>query len=170
MDRHEWYALPQIYTRDDRTGLWIARPALPLESILLSGTNHLGEGLLNQRVASNTCAAGMMENLHHDNCNEVVDGLTSMETSQENVSEETQVRDEPDVGTKKQRIEEDSSAGEIVIADCSLHEHTEEKLQNMRTIQNVSVEDYRGAAAVTANASVAERVIEPTLVMFEVTS
>ena len=28
--------------------------------------------------------------------------------------------------------------------------------------------DYQGATAATANASVAERVIEPTLVMFEV--
>lgn len=169
VDRHEWYAPPQIYTRDDSTGLWTAKPALPPESVLLSaGINHHGEGLLNQTVASNTCEASMMEHLHHDNNHELADGLTSMETSQENVSEETQARDEPDVGTKKRRIEEDSSANGIVIADCSLNEPTEEKLENMRTMQNAVLRDYQGAAAAAANASIAERVIEPTLVMFEV--
>lgn len=112
----------------------------------------------------------MMEHLHHDNNHELADGLTSMETSQENVSEETQARDEPDVGTKKRRIEEDSSADGIVITDCSLNEPTEEKLENMRTMQNAVLRDYQGAAAAAANASIAERVIEPTLVMFEVIS
>ncbi|KAM0068090.1 putative htrA2 peptidase [Helianthus debilis subsp. tardiflorus] len=28
MDRHEWYAAPEIYTRDDNSGLWIGKPAL----------------------------------------------------------------------------------------------------------------------------------------------
>lgn len=29
IDRHEWYASPQIYTRDDNSGLWIGKQALP---------------------------------------------------------------------------------------------------------------------------------------------
>ncbi|KAJ0556986.1 putative htrA2 peptidase [Helianthus annuus] len=28
MDRHEWYAAPEIYARDDNSGLWIGKPAL----------------------------------------------------------------------------------------------------------------------------------------------
>ncbi|KAD5960906.1 hypothetical protein E3N88_12378 [Mikania micrantha] len=28
VDRHEWYATPEIYTRDDNSGLWIGKPAL----------------------------------------------------------------------------------------------------------------------------------------------
>lgn len=169
MDRHEWYAPPQIYTRDDSTGLWTAKPALPPESVLLSaGINRHGQGLLNQVVASNTCVVNLMEHCHQANSHELADGVTSMETSNENVSEEIQAHDEPDVGTKKRRIEEDSSADGIVIADCSLHEPTEEKLENMRTMQHTVLRDYQGAAVAAANASISERVIEPTLVMFEV--
>ncbi|KAI3808476.1 hypothetical protein L1987_24427 [Smallanthus sonchifolius] len=29
MDRHEWYPAPEIYTRNDDSGLWIGKPALP---------------------------------------------------------------------------------------------------------------------------------------------
>ena len=166
VDRHEWYAPPQIYTRDDSTGLWTAKPALPPDSVFLSaGINHHGEGLLNQAVVTNTCVTNMMEDRPQDNNHELADGLTVMETSQENVSEETQAHDEPDVGTKKRRIEEDSSTDGIVSADCSLHESTEEKLENVRTTLNAVLRDNHGAAA---NASISERVIEPTLVMFEV--
>eukprot|EP00897_Mesotaenium_endlicherianum_P001308 jgi/Mesen1/1204/ME000128S00177 len=32
MDRHQWYAPPQMNTRDDRTGLWTRTPALPSAS------------------------------------------------------------------------------------------------------------------------------------------
>ncbi|KAE8654952.1 DegP protease 7 isoform 2 [Hibiscus syriacus] len=31
IDRHEWYAHPQIYTRNDSSGLWTAKPAFQLE-------------------------------------------------------------------------------------------------------------------------------------------
>ncbi|KAL7101655.1 hypothetical protein ACP275_08G067900 [Erythranthe tilingii] len=36
IDRHEWYAPPELYTRNDSSGLWTIRPALPSESPLLS--------------------------------------------------------------------------------------------------------------------------------------
>ncbi|PNX71803.1 protease Do-like 7-like protein, partial [Trifolium pratense] len=32
VDCHEWHAPPQIYTRDDSTGLWIAKPAFQPDS------------------------------------------------------------------------------------------------------------------------------------------
>jgi hypothetical protein len=35
VDWHEWYAQPQLYTRDDATGLWDRRPAmLPIASLV----------------------------------------------------------------------------------------------------------------------------------------
>ncbi|KAL4582445.1 hypothetical protein LXL04_006994 [Taraxacum kok-saghyz] len=94
VDRHEWYAAPQIYTRDDNSGIWIGKPAL--------GPGP-GTGPTSQLAAN---------------------GVASMEES--------------DSGTKKQRVGEDSDSDS----------------------NELSIE--------SGNASVAERVIEPTLVMFEV--
>ncbi|MCO5604086.1 hypothetical protein L7F22_058244 [Adiantum nelumboides] len=34
MDRHEWYAQPQLYKRDDVNGLWQIQPAVPTGNIL----------------------------------------------------------------------------------------------------------------------------------------
>ncbi|GJZ01113.1 hypothetical protein Tco_0519074, partial [Tanacetum coccineum] len=40
IDRHEWFASPQIYTRDDDSGLWIAKRALPdVNKQLVNGVN-----------------------------------------------------------------------------------------------------------------------------------
>ena len=145
MDRHEWYEPPQIYTRDDSSGLWTAKPAFQPESMLpSSGVN--GE-------------ATHMEHIHQDNHQELTDGVTSMETSCEHASVELHSQDEKGIGSKKRRVEEDMSS-DGVVADGSLNETGEVKLENKTAMEN---------AGATANASIAERVIEPTLVMFEVT-
>ena len=169
IDRHEWYAPPQIYTRDDITGLWTAKPALPPESPLLSPVmNDVDQGLANNTVPLDTDLASIMEHMHQDNNQELIDGVSSMETSSEHVAEGPNSRDDLDIGTKKRRVEEDSSADSIVVANCSLDELREEKLVDLTNSENALLRDYQGAAAVAANASVAERVIEPTLVMLEV--
>ncbi|KAI3722738.1 hypothetical protein L2E82_33802 [Cichorium intybus] len=114
IDRHEWYASPQIYTRDDNSGLWIGKQALPHECPLLTkkhgNIDDIGKQLIN-----------------------------GMETSGE---------DEIDTGIKKRRV-----VGEEVFEN-TLNEPTIDTHENIVT-------DF-------GNASVAERVIEPTLVMFEV--
>ncbi|CAL5370879.1 unnamed protein product [Camellia sinensis] len=168
IDRHEWYAPPQIYNRDDSTGLWTVKPALPPESPLLSFLmNNVEQGLSNYTVPLDTDGANLMELMHQDISQELTDGISNMETSSEQVAEGPNSRDNSDVGTKKRRVEEDSSADSIV-ANGSLHEPREEKLEDSTSLENTILGDYQGAAAVAANASVAERVIEPTLVMFEV--
>ncbi|PSS35018.1 Protease Do-like [Actinidia chinensis var. chinensis] len=169
IDRHEWYAPPQIYTRDDITGLWTARLAFPPESPLLSSVmNDVDQGLTNNTVPLDTDLASIMELMHQDSNQELIDGVSSMETSSEHVAEGPNSRDDLDIGTKKRRVEEDSSADSIVVANCSLDEPREEKLEDLTNSENALLRDYQGAAAVAANASVAERVIEPTLVMLEV--
>ncbi|XP_057487743.1 protease Do-like 7 isoform X2 [Actinidia eriantha] len=169
IDCHEWYAPPQIYTRDDVTGLWTVKPALPPESPLLSSVmNNVEQGLANNTVPLDTDLASLMEHMHQDNNQELIDGVSSMETSSEHVAEGPNSRDDLDIGTKKRRVEEDSSADSIVVANCSLDELREEKLEHLTNSENALLRDYQGAAAVAANASVAERVIEPTLVMLEV--
>ncbi|XWS30802.1 hypothetical protein CRYUN_Cryun23aG0021300 [Craigia yunnanensis] len=151
VDRHEWYAAPQIYTRDDSSGLWTAAPAFQTESMLpSSGIN--GE-------------TTHMEHIHQDNHQVLTDGVTSMETSCEHASAELHSQDETGIGLKKRRVEEDMSSYGVV-SDCSSNENGEIKSENKTATENAVLRDYQGAAA---NASIAERVIEPTLVMFEAT-
>ncbi|KAI3519330.1 hypothetical protein L1887_08360 [Cichorium endivia] len=114
IDRHEWYASPQIYTRDDNSGLWIGKQALPHDCPLLTKK--------------------------HGNIDDIgKKSINGMETSSE---------DEFDNGIKKRRV-----VGEEVFEN-TLNEPTIDTHENIVT-------DF-------GNASVAERVIEPTLVMFEV--
>ncbi|XP_027334949.1 protease Do-like 7 isoform X8 [Abrus precatorius] len=165
VDRHEWYAPPRIYTRDDSTGLWIARPAFQLDCpFLSSGAKDVGN-LARQPVSltgEHACGGHVCE----DNNHELVDGVTSMETNYEEPSEYVSHHNASDGMMKKRRVDEDLSADGSVVADFSLNDTRETKLEKSSVIQDDVLMDYQGATA--ANASVAERVIEPTLVMFEV--
>ncbi|KAA8530643.1 hypothetical protein F0562_005423 [Nyssa sinensis] len=169
IDRHEWYAPPQKYIRDDSSGLWTAKPALPPDSPLLySRANYVKQGLANNSVTSDAGEASLMEHMHQDINQELTNGVTSMETSYEQVTEGSRSRDESDVEPKKRRVEQDSSTDGIAIADYSLPEPREEKLEDSRNLENAVLRDYQGAVPAAANASVAEHVIESSLVMFEV--
>ncbi|CAB4273736.1 unnamed protein product [Prunus armeniaca] len=103
VDRHEWYAPPQIYTRDDCTGLWTAKPAFQPDAILLSsGINGLGgTGSQAGPLSSEVISVG---HIHRDSHEELTDGVASMETSYEHASEGAHSRDEFDAGTKKRRL------------------------------------------------------------------
>ncbi|KAJ0728607.1 putative htrA2 peptidase [Helianthus annuus] len=48
MDRHEWYAAPEIYARDDNSGLWIGKPALQAVS------KQLVNGVISMETSSKT--------------------------------------------------------------------------------------------------------------------
>ncbi|XP_024357766.1 protease Do-like 7 isoform X2 [Physcomitrium patens] len=59
IDRHEWYAPPRIYTRNDATGLWDIRPAAPspeVPSVALKANHmeadgvavHVGNGVVKE--------------------------------------------------------------------------------------------------------------------------
>lgn len=167
VDRHEWYAPPQIYTRDDSTGLWIAKPAFQHDSPFLSSGVKDVENLPAQPVSltsEHACRGHVCE----DSNLELVDGVTSMETNCEDHSECVAHNNASDGVVKKRRVEEDLSADGNVVADFSLNDNREAKLEKSSVIQDDMLMDYQGATAAAANASVAERVIEPTLVMFEV--
>ncbi|KAI3726424.1 hypothetical protein L1987_66221 [Smallanthus sonchifolius] len=122
VDRHEWYASPQIYTRDDGSGIWIGKPALlPNSQLISSGAIQVGNG------------------------------VASMDTS---TSEH--VQEESNNGTKKRRLgEEDASADGTMIAE----------VEDSTSPGNTVMSDDHDTSADSGNASVAERVIEPTLVM-----
>ncbi|KAJ7964515.1 protease Do-like 7 [Quillaja saponaria] len=166
VDRHEWYAPPQIYTRDDSRGLWNAKPAFQTDCLFLSsGVNVVG-GLASQTVPL-TNEVISIGHISQDNNQELIDGITSMETNSEVTSEEAPHQNQSDAGTKKRRVQGNLSTDGSVVAD-SLNETSEAKVEIPNTIQDSVLMDYQGATAAAANASIAERMIEPTLVMFEV--
>ncbi|KAF5749985.1 protease Do-like 7 isoform X1 [Tripterygium wilfordii] len=167
VDRHEWYAAPQIFARDDSSGLWVPTPAYKHSSVWQpSVVIDVGHHLTSQTVPSSG-GASCVEHIHYSNIHELTDGITSMETSYEHGSEEISSRDKTDIETKKRWVEENLSADGL-ITDCSLDESVELKLDDPNSVENGLLRDYQGATTAVANASLAERVIEPTLVMLEV--
>ncbi|GER28855.1 DegP protease family protein [Striga asiatica] len=171
VDRHEWYAPPQIYTRDDSSGLWTVKPVLPLDSPLLYPLlDNIKEDLASNGVLSCAAEVTPMEQAHSCAEQEPVDGVTSMETSCGQIEDDSLSLDESDAGTKKRRVAGNLSADGNLSPDCSLHEPREERLEDSNgTEPETALRENQGsAAASSSNASVAERVIEPTLVMLEV--
>ncbi|KAM5574303.1 protease Do-like 7 [Rosa sericea] len=167
VDRHEWYAPPQIYTRDDSTGLWTVKPAFqPDAGLLSSGINDLG-GIRSDAVPLCT-EASSVGHMHHDSRAELNEGVTSMETSYEHSSEGGHPRAESDVETKKHRVKEDFSSDGNAVADGSFLETDEGDLEDANTVENSVMRDLQGENVAAANSSLAERIIEPTLVMLEV--
>nr|GLL19295.1 protease Do-like 7 isoform X2 [Ipomoea trifida] len=148
IDHHEWYAPPQIYTRDDNSGLWIAKPAFPPGSLLLSGINPVKQDLLYNTVSSCAGESSPMDDRPQLVGQNSTDLITNMETSYKCVAEE-----------------ENSSADGIVVSDCSLQDLTKERLMDTGTVDAVVVKDDE---AELGNASIVEHAIESTLVMFEV--
>lgn len=167
VDGHGWYAPPLIYTRDDSSGLWIKKPALPPEAPLFSSViNQVESGPVNKNVSSDFDKASLVEPMRQDKSQESADGAISMETNHEHVDDGPQSRNESDCGTKKRRVEENIPSNGIVTADSSLHGHND--LQLVEPVASEDAVRIENQGAGNANASVAERLIEPTLVMLEV--
>lgn len=135
VDRHEWYAPPQLYTRNDSTGLWVAKPALPSSCPLLSI----------EKVLSGTSNGCVMECALQGNTQKLAGHSAIMMTINEHFSDQDNFMEGPLHGTNDQSIEDSGISRKAVERDC-----------------------LGADAATTANASIAERVVEPTLVMFEV--
>ncbi|ESQ49760.1 hypothetical protein EUTSA_v10021119mg [Eutrema salsugineum] len=101
IDRHEWYAPPQLYTRNDSSGLWDVKPAI--ESIGNSGLP------ISQHIP--LCHHDT-EPLHEVNLRGVNDTASIMEASSGDGSQN-------DFGSeaKKQRVEDGSLDGTINMLD-----------------------------------------------------
>ncbi|XP_020888662.1 protease Do-like 7 isoform X2 [Arabidopsis lyrata subsp. lyrata] len=122
IDRHEWYAPPQLYTRNDSSGLWDAKPAI--------------------EPASVSPSIAIME-------------ASSGDGSQNDFGSEA----------KKQRVDDETLDG--IASNGSLY-GSEFKSDDAMATDSTVLRDFEGATALPANASLAERAIEPALVMFEV--
>lgn len=164
IDRHEWYAPPQIYTRDDSTGLWNACPALLSENHPLSScTTYDSKEMLCQTAS--VAEVDSLDPMYQSTKKTWMSECNRIHTSEKTVFEELQPQE--DFRTKRQRVEEDLTAEGIDLSDGVILDKPKEFIVgDSASLLNASLLDGRGS--VSANASVAEQVIEPTLVMFEV--
>ncbi|KAL9263118.1 Protease Do-like 7-like protein [Drosera capensis] len=148
IDRHEWYAPPRLYTRDDSTGLWTVKPALTTNSLHQEPImKHVSE-VDTQRLIIDKNDVFLMEDTQQDS-QKLVDTTTSMETKSDHVSEGTLLRGETE-------------------GNSSLLEHREENLEDSTIRETATLLENQSTEGVASHTSVAESVIEPTLVMFEV--
>ncbi|PWA99684.1 protease Do-like 7 [Artemisia annua] len=148
LDRHEWYASPQIYTRDDTSGIWIGKQALPPNSQLISSFG-IKQGLTSNRDVENF----PVEPVHQDVIVQLANRIARMDTSSfEHVTDGPHAHLEYDNGTNTRRVGEDLSA----------------ELDDLISSGDTAVRGYRDSSAKSGNASFAERVIEPTLLRLKV--
>ena len=142
IDRHEWYAPPQIYTRNDATGLWDIKPAAPsIEPPLVSPPIDLNLASL--------AKSGL----------DVLDGLVTASN-----------------GEHKQEAEEKdpAAADDIPVEALTKRQKVDKVLLPLDlpapTINGTLTSASRQESGIApgTSSSVAEHVIEPTLVMMEV--
>ncbi|KAI3863697.1 hypothetical protein MKW98_031289 [Papaver atlanticum] len=165
VDRHEWYGPPQIYTRNDSTGVWSTRPALPFASKFLSSSHCYRNDPPSETNLFTTHEIGTLEPGAEDANKDMTDGFCRSVPSDQHVGGKIHSLGESNAGTKKQHQEDDTSIKDTVLSNCTIREAAEERLTGIRYLNNTGEGDRGGIAA---NASVAERVLEPTLVMCEV--
>ncbi|KAF2555761.1 hypothetical protein F2Q68_00018388 [Brassica cretica] len=152
IDRHEWYAPPQLYTRNDSTGLWDGKPAIELAAV--SPPIDINGLPISQNIPLCHHDTDPMHEFRGVTDTAATMGASSGDGYQNDFGSEA----------KKQRVEDDSSDG--TVANASLY-GSELKSDDAMETDNTVLRDYEGATAFSANASLAERAIEPALVMFE---
>ncbi|KAL0905742.1 hypothetical protein M5K25_024180 [Dendrobium thyrsiflorum] len=165
IDRHEWYAHPQIYSRNDNTGFWTAKPAIPPDSMLLSSRLHSDITQINSIPVSATRNYVPGE-LEHHNCNGKWEDDCIKEQSIDHKAFEGSCTDDvKNVSKKRHRGDSTCSEGRI-LSNGNIDEYKEPVLRQTSSSEN---NDLSVKMAVSAtNASLAEQVIQPALVMFEV--
>ncbi|KAI0491752.1 hypothetical protein KFK09_026012 [Dendrobium nobile] len=165
IDRHEWYAHPQIYSRNDNTGFWTAKPAIPPDSMLISSRLHSDITQTNSIPVSATRNYVPGE-LEHDNCNgKWEDDCIKKQSIDHKALEGSCTDDVKNVSKKRHRGDSTCSEGSI-LSNGNIDEYKEPVLRQTPSSEN---NDLSVKMAVSAtNASLAEQVIQPALVMFEV--
>ncbi|KAK4798492.1 hypothetical protein SAY86_030818 [Trapa natans] len=166
IDHHEWYTAPQVYTRNDSDGLWTAKPAFEPLPLLL--TRHVSKI---QRVTGKQtlpCSGdpNSVEHIPQERIQELINGVKSIGIC-EGHSFDTHGQGELDTRKNRLSIKEDSST-DGALADYSLLDDIVVEIGDRRDVENVAdMTDCHGKISHSANASYAEHVIEPTLVMVE---
>ncbi|XP_052308501.1 protease Do-like 7 isoform X2 [Populus trichocarpa] len=165
IDRHEWYDAPKIYTRDDSSGLWIARPAIQPKFLPLSSCSSDAEQHPKIQSFSLSGESTLAKHMHQSNKQELTNGVARIEDSNGHISKEAHSGEEYDAKTKECQEQGHFSSKEIVAANCSSREIGEIKLKDPSTTEKTVL---NGIETATSTASFAESLIEPALVTLEV--
>eukprot|EP00249_Psilotum_nudum_P020101 c27567_g1_i1 orf=549-3821(+) len=170
VDRHEWYAAPQLYTRDDRTGLWQTKHAIPslvseptASVVHFDGISKPTQSAVGEAGAMEgdllLALAGIERELIISGTSQHADvSVSILETEEMNV--DTLGRAE----SKKRRVQEQLMGDDNITTDCGV-ERREVSHENL-VMERIQGLDDRGDVP-ALNTSVAG-IIEPALVWFEV--
>ncbi|KAJ6936082.1 hypothetical protein NC652_010964 [Populus alba x Populus x berolinensis] len=146
----------------------MARPASQPTTLQLSPCcSNVTQGL-NSQASSLNSESTPAEGTDQANNQELTHDIMRMEAGYEHISEEAHSREECDVKTNQQQVQGNLSSDELAVADHSLLEIGEMKLETPGTTEITVSNGYEGAIAAATNASFAECVVEPTLVTLEV--
>ncbi|RLN09934.1 protease Do-like 7 isoform X1 [Panicum miliaceum] len=162
IDQHEWYAPPQLYTRNDATGLWTAKPAIPPESPFLASAHHTNHVDTNLNSVPSLSESSPMDLKCQYDSETLADGCIKMQNDDEIVVDGSHSSEDSLVEKKRRRVDEEIAA-EGTLPSYGDLEDVKDGL--LRQPSNGEGSDL--ARTISSNASLAEQVIEPALVMFE---
>nr|XP_034570694.1 protease Do-like 7 isoform X1 [Setaria viridis] len=163
IDQHEWYAPPQLYTRNDATGLWTAKPAIPSESPFLASAHHASHVDTNSNSVSSLSESSPMDLKCQYDSENLADGCIKVQTDDEIVVDGSHSSEDSVIEKKRRRVDEEIAAEGTLPSYGDLEDV---KSGVLRHPSNAEGSDL--ARTISSNASLAEQVIEPALVMFEV--
>ncbi|XP_050227887.1 protease Do-like 7 [Mercurialis annua] len=168
IDRHEWYDAPKIYTRDDSSGLWLARPALQPESLFFSSCiSDLGQDL----EGGTSISSSESTLLKHTTQTNNLDSINSVASSEANndhcFKEDVSGKEVHDIETRTQGLG-DLTINNNVVVDGTSEETKEIKLEDSMVTESKNSCSHKDSKEAASIASFSEHVIEPALVMVEV--
>ncbi|TVU28235.1 hypothetical protein EJB05_19744 [Eragrostis curvula] len=163
IDQHEWYAPPQLYTRNDATGLWTAKSAMSPESPFIASACRASQVDTNSNSVLSLSESSPMDLKCQYDSENLADGCIKMQTDDEIVVDGSHSSEDSIVERKRRRVDEE------IAADGTLPSYGDpENVEGSALRHSSNAEGTDLARTVSSNASLAERVIEPALVMFEV--
>jgi hypothetical protein len=163
IDQHEWYAPPQLYTRNDATGLWTAKPAIPPESPFLASAHHANHVDTNSNSVPSLSESSPMDLKCQYDSENLTDGCIKMQTDDEIVVDGSHSSEDSLVEKKRRRVDEEIAAEGTLPSYGDLEDVQGDLLRHPSNGEGSDL-----ARTISSNASLAEQVIEPALVMFEV--
>ncbi|KAJ7570151.1 hypothetical protein O6H91_01G108300 [Diphasiastrum complanatum] len=159
VDRHEWYAPPQLYVRDDSTGLWNVKPAISTTSAfslsLFGSSNGEQQQLLStyDNISTKEGSTVSVVNGVEKSCEGEATGSSG---------ESVQASDAPIIESETKRRRVNNLLGGDGLANTDgTSDHFEHNIADNEVAEET-------VTIPASSASTAEHVIEPTLVMMEV--
>ncbi|AQK74163.1 Protease Do-like 7 [Zea mays] len=157
-DRHR----NKLYTRNDATGLWTGKPAIPPESPFLALAHHASHVDTNSNAVSSLSESSPMDLKCQYDSENLADGCIKMQTDDEIVVDGSHSNEDSVIEKKRRRVVEEIAADGTLPSYGDLEDV---KGGSLRHPSNADGSEL--ARTISSNASLAEQVIEPALVMFE---